>query len=155
MELCLRFLPCCTSIVHHLILAFLSCPGHHSGQDSPDMNLSHRLARHSHSCFLAKGGRISSCRGLSTVLTQAAVCTELGKPLVYQDWSIAAPKQNQLKIEVVSAGINFADVLQVQGLYQEKMVPPFVSGMECAGTICCDAYQLCLYAKFCDGGCCC
>ena len=76
----------------------------------------------------------ASRRYLSTFTTQAAVCTELGKPLVFQhDWTIDSPKKDELKIEVVAAGINFADVLQVQGLYQEKMDPPFVSGMECVG----------------------
>jgi len=85
--------------------------------------------------ILSTKGLVLSLRSLSTATTttQAAVCTELGRPLVYQDWPIASPKKNQLKIEVVAAGINFADVLQVQGLYQEKMTPPFVSGMECVG----------------------
>jgi Zn-dependent alcohol dehydrogenase len=72
-------------------------------------------------------------KNFSSFVTQAAVCSELGQPLQYLDWTLASPVKNQLKVEVVAAGINFADVLQVQGLYQEKMNPPFVSGMECAG----------------------
>ena len=84
---------------------------------------------------LCNKGLNTSVRMLLTTTTQAAVCTELGQQLVYQDWPIAAPTKNQLQIEVISAGINFADVLQVQGLYQEKMTPPFVSGMECAGRL--------------------
>lgn len=94
------------------------------------MFLSRRVLTYRRSDLIA-----SSSRFLSTFSTKAAVCTELGKPLEYLDWTIGSPTKNQVKIEVVSAGINFADVLQVQGLYQEKMTPPFVSGMECAGVL--------------------
>lgn len=68
-------------------------------------------------------------------LTKAAVCESLNKPLVYRDWDLGVLPPDQVKIEVVAAGINFGDILQAQGKYQEKQDPPFVSGMECAGRI--------------------
>jgi NADPH:quinone reductase len=74
-------------------------------------------------------------RHFSSNLTKAAVCEALNKPLVYRDWDLGILPPDQVKIEVVAAGINFGDLLQSQGKYQEKLDPPFVSGMECAGRI--------------------
>jgi len=84
--------------------------------------------------ILSNETALRSC--LFSTKTKAIVCTALGQPLVFdENWDIGSPKTNQVKIEVVASGINFADVLQIQGLYQEKMTTPFVSGMECAGYI--------------------
>lgn len=38
-------------------------------------------------------------------------------------------------IEVVAAGVSFADLLMSQGLYQARSEPPFIPGMEAAGTV--------------------
>ena len=38
-------------------------------------------------------------------------------------------------IKVAAAALNFADVLQVQGLYQEKPKLPFIAGGEVSGHI--------------------
>jgi NADPH:quinone reductase len=65
----------------------------------------------------------------------AAVCEKLGQPLVYRAWDIGAVSPKTVKIQVAAAGINFGDILQCQGKYQEKLDPPFVSGFECAGTV--------------------
>ena len=78
----------------------------------------------------AAGGR----RGLAS----AAVCTKIGAPLELRtDWGDdAAPlKPKQLRIRVAAAGVNFADLLQVQGLYQDVAEPPFVPGNEAAGEV--------------------
>jgi NADPH:quinone reductase len=74
-------------------------------------------------------------RRFSSNITKAAVCEALNKPLVYRNWDLGPLPPDQVKIEVVAAGINFGDLLQTQGKYQEKLEPPFVSGMECAGRI--------------------
>jgi NADPH:quinone reductase len=40
-----------------------------------------------------------------------------------------------VRIQVGAAGLNFPDVLMIQGKYQVKPPPPFVPGMEGAGTV--------------------
>lgn len=45
------------------------------------------------------------------------------------------PGPRQVRIRVRNAGINFFDLLQVRGLYQEKPVFPFTPGAEVAGNI--------------------
>ena len=62
-------------------------------------------------------------------MASAAVCTKLGAPLsLLTDWALPAPKPHQLKLKVAAAGVNFADVLQARGEYQDKADPPFVPG---------------------------
>lgn len=50
---------------------------------------------------------------------------------------IDAPKPgpNEILVDVAAAGVNFPDVLLVQGKYQFKAPPPFVPGFELAGTV--------------------
>ena len=48
---------------------------------------------------------------------------------------MSAPPAGYLKIAVAGAGVNFGDILQCQGKYQEKRNPPFVPGMECSGRV--------------------
>ncbi len=66
---------------------------------------------------------------------RALLCKELGEPLIVAD--IAAPSlgPGQVRIGVHGCGVNFADVLMVQGKYQEKPDVPFSPGMECAGEV--------------------
>lgn len=68
---------------------------------------------------------------------KAVVCKQLGGPelLVVED--IAEPKvgPREIKIAVAGAGVNFPDVLIIQGKYQLKAQPPFVPGAEVAGTV--------------------
>lgn len=42
---------------------------------------------------------------------------------------------NQLRIKVHAASLNFADALQIQGVYQEKPQIPFIPGNECSGIV--------------------
>jgi NADPH2:quinone reductase len=42
---------------------------------------------------------------------------------------------DQVLIRVRAAGLNFADVLQIQGLYQDKPALPFVPGVEFSGVV--------------------
>ena len=68
---------------------------------------------------------------------RAALCKEYGSPQRLEVGSVANPTLNStdLRIEVHACGINFADVLLVQGKYQAKPDLPFVPGNEVAGTI--------------------
>jgi NADPH:quinone reductase-like Zn-dependent oxidoreductase len=45
------------------------------------------------------------------------------------------PGPGQVLVDVRAAGINFPDLLMIQGLYQEKLDPPFVPGGEAAGVV--------------------
>jgi NADPH:quinone reductase len=68
---------------------------------------------------------------------KALVCHELGPidRLTVED--IPSPPLNagQLRIKVHAAGVNFPDLLIVQGKYQVKAPAPFTPGAECVGTI--------------------
>jgi NADPH2:quinone reductase len=70
-------------------------------------------------------------------MTIAAVCTELsGEGSVeVRDWPLRALGPGAVRIAVRAASVNFPDVLMVRGLYQARLEPPFVVGMECAGVI--------------------
>ncbi len=68
---------------------------------------------------------------------RAALCKEYGSPPRLEIGDVVSPTLNStdLRIEVHACGINFADVLLVQGKYQAKPDLPFVPGNEVAGTI--------------------
>ena len=74
---------------------------------------------------------------LSRRLATAAVCKKLGDPLsIVHDWKTPLVTRGQVKIKVAAAGVNFADILQARGQYQDKAEPPFVPGNEAAGEVC-------------------
>jgi NADPH:quinone reductase len=63
---------------------------------------------------------------------------ELGLPwdvLGLEDVDPPAPGPGAVRIEVEATDLNFADILQCQGTYQEKRRPPFVPGMSAAGRV--------------------
>jgi len=68
---------------------------------------------------------------------KAIVCKTLGppEPLVYDEVADIAPAANEVRVKVVSAGVNFPDTLIIQGKYQFKGTPPFTPGAEVAGTV--------------------
>lgn len=76
---------------------------------------------------------------------KSVVCRTLGDPsstsnncLVVEysnsDRDIPLPP-NSVRIKVVAAALNFADSLQIQGVYQEKKKCPFIPGNECSGVV--------------------
>ena len=69
---------------------------------------------------------------------RAVLCTQYGEPesLVVADVPAPVVDAGQVKITVRAAGVNFPDVLLVQGLYQLKPPLPFSPGLEVAGEIC-------------------
>ena len=68
---------------------------------------------------------------------KAVVCEAWGPPekLIIKD--VESPKVNNfaVKVEVWAAGVNFPDVLIIQGKYQYKPEFPFIPGSEIAGKI--------------------
>ncbi len=71
-------------------------------------------------------------------MTRALVCKELGLPdklELTNDWQLPELGPNDVRIKVAAAGLNFPDVLIIQGKYQFQPDLPFVPGGECAGVV--------------------
>ena len=69
---------------------------------------------------------------------KAVVCRELGladKLELSADWPEPEIGDNDVLIDVKAAGLNFPDVLIIQGKYQFQPDLPFVPGGECAGVV--------------------
>jgi NADPH:quinone reductase len=68
---------------------------------------------------------------------KAVLCKTYGLPetLVVEDVPSPAVKTGEVKIAVCACGVNFPDVLMVQGLYQVKPPFPFSPGLEVAGDV--------------------
>ena len=70
--------------------------------------------------------------------SRSAVCVGFDSPLEIQSTAEGESKplhKGQVRVKVAAASINFADILQCKGKYQEKINPPFVPGAECSGEI--------------------
>ncbi len=68
---------------------------------------------------------------------KAVICKEYGDfhDLAIEEMDNPIPGPGQVCIDVKAAGMNFPDLLLVQGRYQMKPPTPFVPGAECAGII--------------------
>ena len=71
---------------------------------------------------------------------RALTCPEHGpgdgeKLVLEADWPTPELGDNDVMISVKAAGLNFPDVLQIQGKYQFQPDMPFVVGSECAGIV--------------------
>ncbi len=45
------------------------------------------------------------------------------------------PKPGEIRVRIVACGLNFADLLMLEGKYQDMPTPPFTLGMEVAGIV--------------------
>ncbi len=70
-------------------------------------------------------------------MPRAIVCRELGPPetLRLETFDRVPLQQGQLRVAVRAAGLNFPDVLMIEGKYQLKPDLPFTPGMEAAGDV--------------------
>src|SRR5262249_46257841 len=68
---------------------------------------------------------------------RAVVCEALGAPesLRLQSLARQALSPGAVRVRVKAAGINFPDLLTIQGLYQHYPQLPFVPGVEAAGIV--------------------
>ena len=69
---------------------------------------------------------------------KAVVCREHGLPDrldLVDDWPSPELGDNDVRIQVKAAGLNFPDVLIIQGKYQFQPELPFIPGGECAGVV--------------------
>jgi NADPH2:quinone reductase len=60
---------------------------------------------------------------------------DLGTAPQVQDLPDPQPGPGEVLVRVAAAGLNFADLLMLKGEYQVRPRPPFVPGMELAGTV--------------------
>lgn len=65
---------------------------------------------------------------------RAIVATRVGGPEVLELRDVPEPGGDGVRIRVASAGVNFADALSTRGQYAASPPPPFIPGMEVAGT---------------------
>lgn len=68
---------------------------------------------------------------------KAVICKQLGGPELLKLEEVPDPKPGprELRIAVAGAGVNFPDVLIIQGKYQLRAEPPFIPGAEVAGRV--------------------
>lgn len=68
---------------------------------------------------------------------RAVVCEALGPPdrLRVQALARRPLAAGTVRVAIKAAGVNFPDVLMIQGLYQHRPELPFVPGLEAAGTV--------------------
>ena len=45
------------------------------------------------------------------------------------------PAEGEALVRVIAAGLNFADLLMIDGKYQVRVAPPYIPGMEFAGVV--------------------
>jgi NADPH:quinone reductase len=68
---------------------------------------------------------------------KALVCNEFGptENLSLEERPVPTPGKGEILVDIKAAGVNFPDVLTVQGKYQFKPELPFVPGAEVAGIV--------------------
>jgi NADPH2:quinone reductase len=68
---------------------------------------------------------------------KAMLCKAYGPPesLVLEDHELPPLGPDEVRVRVRAAGVNFPDILQIEGKYQYKPAFPFAPGSECAGDI--------------------
>lgn len=68
---------------------------------------------------------------------RAVLCRTLGNTADLKVENVPAPAlgMGQVRIGVKAAGVNFPDILMVEGKYQVKPELPFIPGLEVAGTV--------------------
>lgn len=66
---------------------------------------------------------------------RAMQVTNLGQPLEMQTIASVPPGPGEVRARVHACGVNFGDLLIVEGSYQEKRDVPFTPGMEVSATI--------------------
>ena len=69
---------------------------------------------------------------------KALTCKEHGladKLALVEDWPEPELGENDVLINVKAAGLNFPDVLMIQGKYQIQPDLPFIPGAECSGVV--------------------
>jgi NADPH2:quinone reductase len=61
--------------------------------------------------------------------------TRAAEPPALIDIPAPAPAAGEIGLRIAACGLNFADLLMIEGRYQDTPKPPFTLGMEVAGTV--------------------
>jgi NADPH:quinone reductase len=61
--------------------------------------------------------------------------TETGQPPTLDDLPLPVPGPGEVRVAVRACGLNFADLLMIEGRYQERPALPMTMGMELAGVV--------------------
>ena len=48
---------------------------------------------------------------------------------------VPTPAEGEVLVRVAAVGLNFADLLMIEGKYQVRVAPPYIPGMEFAGVV--------------------
>lgn len=72
---------------------------------------------------------------MSPTTMRALRCMTKGQSPEIQEIARPEPAKGELRIKVSACGLNFADLLMVQGTYQDTPPYPFTMGMEVAGIV--------------------
>ena len=68
-------------------------------------------------------------------VVRAVQIVQHGEPAALRDIETPAPRPDEVRLRVLTAGVNFADLLLADGTYQEKPAPPFTLGLEVCGIV--------------------
>ena len=52
-----------------------------------------------------------------------------------RDLPMPRPNKGEIRVRIAACGLNFADLLMIEGKYQDTPTPPFVMGLELAGVV--------------------
>jgi NADPH2:quinone reductase len=66
---------------------------------------------------------------------RALIVHELGAAPAPGTRPFPEPGPGEVRVRIAACGLNFADLLMIGGTYQDRVAPPFVPGMEIAGTV--------------------
>lgn len=66
---------------------------------------------------------------------RAFIAVAAGHAELSDNWPIRVPAPGEVAVEVAACGLNFADLLMIDGSYQETPSLPFVPGMEICGRV--------------------
>ena len=83
------------------------------------------------------GSGIRRLEIMGKTLMKAMLCKKYGPPesLVLEDCELPPPGKGEVRVRVRCAGVNFPDILIIEGKYQFKPDFPFSPGSECAGDV--------------------
>lgn len=66
---------------------------------------------------------------------RAWLVPEFGSEPILRSAAEPIPAKGEIIVRVEAVGLNFADMLSIQGKYQVRQVPPFIPGMELSGVV--------------------
>lgn len=66
---------------------------------------------------------------------RSLLVSRLGESPVLTDLPVPEPGPGEVRLHIAACGLNFADLLMIEGRYQEKPSLPYIPGMEIAGSV--------------------